>query len=78
MADLMQIIVRLMQSAGTFRNMTGAKRKAYVISKLLDELDVDEDVIEFINEVVDVLIQTEKGKVVFNPVVKKIARGCCF
>ena len=78
MADLMKAILRSMKVAGTFSHLSGDEKKAYVIATLKTELDIDDDIFEFIEEIINVLIQTEKGKIVFNPIVKKVVRGCCF
>lgn len=70
-------LIVFMATIANHNKMTGEKKKKWVLKKLKEELNLNEDIENFIIELIDVLIMVDKNKIKINPVIKK-SLLCCF
>ena len=71
MSSILTLTIQLMQEAATLSELSGKAKKAYVLNKVRDTLELSDEVEEIIIAVIDMLIDVEKGKLIINPKVKK-------
>jgi len=66
-----------MRHLGKFTGLCGKEKKELVIATLRHQLDLPDDLEDFIVALIDVLIQVEDGKIVFNKKIPTLSyRGC--
>lgn len=71
---LINNLVTLMQQAEEMKQLkTGQAKKEYVIHSLRDILTLEPHIEDLLCEIVDLIIDVEKGKLVINPNIKN---GC--
>lgn len=66
-----------MKHLGKFASLSGTEKKELVIATLRHQLDLPDDLEDFIVALIDVLIKVEDGKIVFNKKISTLSyRGC--
>jgi hypothetical protein len=65
-----------MREASELTNLSGKEKKEYVIKKLKDTILLDNEIEELLLDIIDTLVDVEKGRLVLNPVVKTTCTGC--
>lgn len=77
----LSVLVDLMKQAGENKNTTGKQKKEWVIKKMREVLNLPEVVEDLIAELIDLLIDVDKHRIIINPKVKKhfinITSLCC-
>lgn len=77
----LSVLVDLMKQAGDRKNTTGKQKKEWVINKMKEVLNLPDVVEELIAELIDLLIDVDKHRIVINPAVKKqfvsLGKLCC-
>ena len=75
---LIKCITFCMQTVGAIKGMSGASRKDLVILAIQKSVPDVEPMLPIISNIIDVFIDTEKRKIVFNKL-KSNCKGCgCF
>lgn len=67
---ILNVLIENMKRYGKF-NLTGEQKKKLLLDTLKYELDLEPIVENLIIELVDILIDVENKKIVFNPKIKK-------
>lgn len=76
MTDIMlDLLVQTMKDVSVMK-IKGSQKKRLVIELLMDELDMPEIVEDLLENLIDILIQTENGKIVFNKKIKTSLLNC--
>jgi hypothetical protein len=77
----LSVLVDLMKQAGQNKKTTGKQKKEWVLTKLREVMNLPDAVEDLIIELIDVLIDVDKHKIVINPAVKKhivsLGNLCC-
>lgn len=75
---LLDIIVALMKEVEKFKDYSGRRKKAYVMSRLLSMSKTEGIPREILEDIIDTLISVDKGKIKFNQkAVSSFFGGCC-
>lgn len=77
MNNLVDIIINKIQLASKFSNLKGWQKKEWVILALMEDIDFGEDIEDFLGDLIDVIIDIDKGKISINKKCKQ-TRGWCF
>lgn len=75
--EILKLMIHYMKYVGDIQNMSGILKKKFVLTKLRDELDLPEILEDLLINLIDILIDVENGKLVFNPKVKTSLFNCC-
>ena len=73
---ILDLLVKTMKDVSVM-NISGFKKKTLVLELLFDELDMSPIIEELLENVIDLLIDVENGKLVFNKKIKKSFLYCC-
>lgn len=73
--QILNRVVQYMSNLGK-TDLTGPQKKQILLLWIADELDLPEILEDFIIEIIDLLIQTEQGKIIFNKKAKKSILSC--
>ena len=73
----LKALIRLMEYSGKQRHLDGPAKKRVVLNMLKDERNIPEEIKPLLIELIDLLISVEKGKIRFNPMIKKKYFPCC-
>ena len=77
----LSVLVDLMQQAGQNKNTTGKEKKEWVLTKLREVMNLPDAVEDLIVELIDLLIDVDKHRIVINPNVKthivSLGKLCC-
>jgi hypothetical protein len=66
-------LVRWMQIIGNHKNMSGLEKKEWVLLKVKEELELNEDIENLIIDFIDYIILVDGNKIIIN---QKIKNGC--
>ncbi len=77
----LSVLISLMQQAGEMKGKTGQQKKDWVLTKLREVMNLPEAVENLIIELIDLLIDVDKNRIVINPNVKthivSLGKLCC-
>jgi len=77
----LSVLVDLMKQAGENKNTTGKQKKEWVLTKLREVMNLPDAVEDLIIELIDLLVDVDKHRIVINPKVKKhfvsLGKLCC-
>lgn len=77
----LSVLVGLMREAGESKNTTGKQKKEWVLTKLREVMKLPDVVEDLIVELIDVLIDVDKNRIIINPKAKKhfvsLGKLCC-
>ena len=77
----LNVLIDLMRQAGEIKNTTGKQKKEWVLTKLREVMKLPDVVEDLIVELIDVLIDVDKHRIIINPTVKKqfvsLGKLCC-
>ena len=77
----LSVLVDLMKQAGEMKGKTGQQKKNWVLTKLREVMNLPDAVEDLIIELIDVLIDVDKHRIVINPNVKthivSLGKLCC-
>jgi hypothetical protein len=71
-----KMLISLMREASQMNHLSGSEKKDYVMKKLKNAIPLDNEIEELLLDIIDTLIDVEKGRLVLNPVVKTTCTGC--
>jgi len=57
-------------------DLSGKRKKDLVLKLIFDEMDLDEDLEDFLMHIIDLLINVENNKIIFNKKIKKSILSC--
>lgn len=72
--QILPMLVKFMKIAGQYTDKTGEQKKRFVIDSITQKIN-DDAVAEIIGDVIDYLVDVEKGRLRINPAVKRFM--CC-
>jgi hypothetical protein len=70
--EIISLLIEVMTNAEKFSNLTGDKKKEYVIDQLSRIAFIEPNVKELIIELIDIIILLDKNKIKISKVI-----GCC-
>jgi len=78
---ILKHLVEAMKRVGVYNGLTGDEKKNMVIKDLHEAFEIPEPLLQFVINMIDILINVEKGRIVFNPKVKPVVASglsfCC-
>jgi len=77
MDQILNLLVKSMIDVGKMQ-ISGETKKRLVLNILFEELEMNPVVEELLEHFIDILIQVENGKLVFNTKLKQGFLTCCF
>lgn len=75
---VLETLITTMKHIGRLKDIKGENKKKLVLSIIKEQLDLPEHLENFIMSLIDVLIQVEKGKLVFNEKIKSTLKSSLF
>lgn len=73
---IVSLLIKFMTRIGNHKNLTGDEKKKWVLLRLKEEMDYDENLENIIMEVIDYIVLVDSGSIKINPVIKN--NLCCF
>lgn len=70
--EILKELISLMIEASLMVNMSGEDKKKYVLEELKKHITLNNEIEDFIINTIDILIDVDKGKIIFNKKVRKI------
>ena len=73
--SILKLLVKTMSEVGQ-TDLSGKRKKDLVLKLIFDEMDLDEDLEDFLMHIIDLLINVENNKIIFNKKIKKSILSC--
>jgi len=73
--SILKLLVKTMTEVGQ-TDLSGKRKKDLVLKLIFDEMDLDEDLEDFLMHIIDLLINVENNKIIFNKKIKKSILSC--
>ena len=73
--SILKLLVKTMSEVGQ-TDLSGKRKKDLVLKIIFDEMDLDEDLEDFLMHIIDLLINVENNKIIFNKKIKKSILSC--
>jgi len=73
--SILKLLVKTMTEVGQ-TDLSGKRKKDLVLKIIFDEMDLDEDLEDFLMHIIDLLINVENNKIIFNKKIKKSILSC--
>ena len=73
--SILKLLVKTMTEVGQ-TDLSGKRKKDLVLKLIFDEIDLDEDLEDFLMHIIDLLINVENNKIIFNKKIKKSILSC--
>ena len=73
--SILELLVKTMTEVGQ-TDLSGKIKKELVLKLIFDEMDLDEDLEDFLMHIIDLLINVENNKIIFNKKIKKSILSC--
>ena len=73
--SILKLLVKTMTEVGQ-TDLSGKRKKDLVLKIIFDEMDLDEYLEDFLMHIIDLLINVENNKIIFNKKIKKSILSC--
>jgi len=73
--SILKLLVKTMTEVGQ-TDLSGKRKKDLVLKIIFDEMELDEDLEDFLMHIIDLLINVENNKIIFNKKIKKSILSC--
>jgi len=73
--SILKLLVKTMSEVGQ-TDLSGKRKKDLVLKIIFDEMELDEDLEDFLMHIIDLLINVENNKIIFNKKIKKSILSC--
>lgn len=73
--SILELLVKTMTEVGQ-TDLSGKRKKDLVLKLIFDEMDLDEYLEDFLMHIIDLLINVENNKIMFNKKIKKSILSC--
>ena len=73
--SILKLLVKTMSEVGQ-TDLSGKRKKDLVLKIIFDEMDLDEYLEDFLMHIIDLLINVENNKIIFNKKIKKSILSC--
>ena len=73
--SILKLLVKTMTEVGQ-TDLSGKRKKDLVLKIIFDEMDLNEDLEDFLMHIIDLLINVENNKIIFNKKIKKSILSC--
>ena len=73
--SILKLLVKTMSEVGQ-TDLSGKRKKDLVLKIIFDEMELNEDLEDFLMHIIDLLINVENNKIIFNKKIKKSILSC--
>ena len=73
--SILKLLVKTMTEVGQ-TDLSGKRKKDLVLKIIFDEMELNEDLEDFLMHIIDLLINVENNKIIFNKKIKKSILSC--
>ena len=73
--SILKLLEKTMSEVGQ-TDLSGKRKKDLVLKIIFDEMELNEDLEDFLMHIIDLLINVENNKIIFNKKIKKSILSC--